>query len=127
GIETGSEVSRFYDPLLSKISVMEKRREEAIKRMDIALNDYLIAGIKTNIAFLKRILHNKKFIGGEYSINLIEEDFLSAEIGAGDGLFNEELENVAAIFSAYLKQQPQIHSQAKKVFDNNKWTELHYE
>lgn len=127
GIETGSEVSRFYDPLLSKISVMEKRRDEAIKRMDIALNDYLIAGIKTNIAFLKRILHNKKFIGGEYSINLIEEDFLTPEIGAGDGLFNEELENVAAIFSAYLKQQPQIHSQAKKVFDNNKWSELQYE
>ncbi|MFA6977702.1 MAG: acetyl-CoA carboxylase biotin carboxylase subunit [Ignavibacteriaceae bacterium] len=127
GIETSSEVSRFYDPLLSKISVMEKHREEAIKRMDIALNDYLIAGIKTNIAFLKRILRNEKFMSGEYSINLIEEDFLSGETGNEDPFINEGLEEVAAIFAAYLKQLPQNHVPSKKVHGTNRWAGLQYE
>jgi len=127
GIETSSEVSRFYDPLLSKISVMEKHREEAIKRMDIALNDYLIAGIKTNIAFLKRILRNEKFMSGEYSINLIEEDFLSGETGNENPFINEELENVAAIFAAYLKPLPQNHVPSKKVYETNRWAGLQYE
>lgn len=127
GVETSSEVSRFYDPLLSKISVMEKKREEAIKRMDIALSDYLIAGIKTNITFLKRILRNEKFRSGEYSINLIEEDFLKDGIKVTNNLNDEELVNVAAIFAAYLKAQPQNHTPARKIFDTNKWTELQYE
>lgn len=127
GIETGSEISRFYDPLLSKISVMEKRRGEAIKRMDIALNDYLIAGIKTNITFLKRILQNKKFISGGYSINLIEEDFPADKSGNGKNFHNEDLENVAAIFSAYLKLQPQNHKASNVVSATNKWTDLQYE
>lgn len=127
GIETSSEVSRFYDPLLSKISVMEKQRKEAIKRMDIALSDYLIAGIKTNISFLKRILHNKKFMSGEYSINLIEEDLLSNDGGDEFSFVNEELENVAAIFAAYLKQLPKNHVPSKKVYDKNKWADIQYE
>lgn len=127
GIETNSEVSRFYDPLLSKISVMEKQRKEAIKRMDIALNDYLIAGIKTNISFLKRILHNKKFMSGEYSINLIEEDLLSNDGGDEFSFVNEELENVAAIFAAYLKQLPKNHVPSKKVYNKNKWADIQYE
>ncbi len=127
GIETGSEVSRFYDPLLSKISVMEKKREEAIKRMDIALSDYLIAGIKTNITFLKRILKNEKFNNGEYTINLIEKDFLQNGTDALVDLSNGELENVAAIFAAYLKLQPKNHTPVRKIADTNKWTELQYE
>jgi acetyl/propionyl-CoA carboxylase alpha subunit len=127
GIETGSEISRFYDPLLSKISVMEKRRSDAIKRMDIALNDYLIAGIKTNITFLKRILQNKKFQSGEYSINLIEEDFPADNSGNEKDFHNEDLENVAAIFSAYLKQQPQNHKVINVVCAANRWTDLQYE
>ena len=127
GIETGSVISRFYDPLLSKISVMEKHRSDAIKRMDIALNDYLIAGIKTNITFLKRILQNKKFQSGEYSINLIEEDFASKNSGAAEKFYNEDLENVAAIFSAYLKQQPQNHKTGNVIYSSNHWSELQYE
>ena len=123
GIETGSEISRFYDPLLSKISVMEKQRYAAIKRMDIALSDYLIAGIKTNITFLKRILKNDKFISGEYTIDLIEEDFS----GVREICQNEDLENAAAIFSAYLKLLPQNNKHVKVVSTSNKWTELRYE
>ncbi|MFA6597232.1 MAG: acetyl-CoA carboxylase biotin carboxylase subunit [Ignavibacteriaceae bacterium] len=127
GIETGSEISRFYDPLLSKISVMEKQRSASIKRMDIALNDYLIAGIKTNITFLKRILQNEKFKSGKYTINLIEEDFSGEVPGDAKNQHQTDLENVAAIFSAYLKQQPQNHKASKVVYCNNKWTDLQYE
>jgi len=127
GIETNSEISRFYDPLLSKISVMEKQRSAAIKRMDIALNDYLIAGIKTNITFLKRILQNKKFQSGEYSINLIEEDFLStgAEISIPEP--REDLEDVAAIFSAYVIKTLGAHIPTNGKSETSKWMDQLYE
>jgi len=127
GIETSSEVSRFYDPLLSKISVMEKRREDAIRRMDIALSDYLIAGLKTNITFLKRVLQNKKFLSGEYSINLIEEELTPQNFAELAYVCPEDFENVAAIVSAYLKLQPQNHTPLQSSRSSNKWTELQYE
>ncbi|RMF95507.1 MAG: ATP-grasp domain-containing protein, partial [Candidatus Schekmanbacteria bacterium] len=68
----GYAVSVHYDPLISKLVVWGKNREEARLRMLRALNEYTITGISTTIPFLKKIITNEHFIKGETYTNFIE-------------------------------------------------------
>jgi acetyl-CoA carboxylase biotin carboxylase subunit len=64
GIYSGSEVPTHYDPILSKLIVHAPNREAATRRMIRALEDYIILGIRTNIAFLIDILRHPAFADG---------------------------------------------------------------
>ena len=52
----GYEISIYYDPLISKLIIWGKNRDEAIARMKRALYEYKITGVKTSIKFLERIM-----------------------------------------------------------------------
>ena len=67
----GFEIPLFYDPMISKLVTWGKDREEAIIRMKRALSDYQIAGIKTSIPFLGRIMETPDFIEGRYNTHFI--------------------------------------------------------
>lgn len=73
GIETGLEVTRHYDPLLSKLTVHAENRRESIEKMIWALSKYVILGVVTNVGFLKHILSNESFKSGEITTHFIEE------------------------------------------------------
>ena len=70
---TGMEVSVYYDPLLSKLMVWGKDRQEALDRMLWALGEYHIAGIKTTIGFCGQVLIDPKFVAGTYDTRIIPE------------------------------------------------------
>lgn len=55
GVIQGDEISPFYDPMIAKLIVWDHTRDLAITRLQAALSDYKIAGIKTNIAFLSQL------------------------------------------------------------------------
>jgi acetyl-CoA carboxylase, biotin carboxylase subunit len=61
-----------YDSLIAKLIVHAETREDAIKRMARALDEYIIEGIKTTIPFHKRIMANKDFIEGNIDTRFIE-------------------------------------------------------
>ncbi len=61
-----------YDSLIAKLIVHAETREDAIKRMARALDEYIIEGIKTTIPFHKRIMGNKDFIEGNIDTRFIE-------------------------------------------------------
>ena len=61
-----------YDSLIGKLIVHAENREEAIKRMSRALDEYLIEGIKTTIFFHKRIMANKDFVEGNIDTSFLE-------------------------------------------------------
>jgi len=61
-----------YDSMIAKLIVHADTREEAIKRMARALDEYIIGGIKTTIAFHERIMHNKEFIEGKVDTGFLE-------------------------------------------------------
>lgn len=65
-IESGVEVSPFYDPMLAKIIVHEPVREQAIAALLQALNNTALHGIETNLDYLKQILHSKAFCDGDH-------------------------------------------------------------
>lgn len=62
-----------YDSLISKLIVYADTREDAIKRMARALDEYIVEGIKTTIPFHKRIMTNKDFIEGNIDTSFIEK------------------------------------------------------
>jgi len=97
GVTKGSEISLYYDPMISKLCVWGKDRDQAIRRMLRALREYEISGIKTSIPFLIRVFENTKFKKGEFTTAFIEENKL--------GLFgeNKQFAEIAAI-AAILKQ-----------------------
>lgn len=76
GFELGDEISEFYDPMLGKMLVWDETRSRAIKRMQQALNEIIIFGVKTNVSFLKDILSHKKFLSSQMDTNFVQEEFL---------------------------------------------------
>lgn len=68
------EVPIHYDPMLAKLITWGHTREEAITRLQRALEEFSITGIKTNIPLHKTILEHPKFLDGTYTTQFIEKD-----------------------------------------------------
>jgi 3-methylcrotonyl-CoA carboxylase alpha subunit len=72
GVRQGDAISPFYDPMIAKMIVWGKDREEALAHMSQALSEYQIVGLANNIAFLKRLIESKPFAAAELDTGLIE-------------------------------------------------------
>ena len=72
GAYPGSEVSSYYDPLVSKLCVWAPTRERAVAKMRRALSEYVVTGIKTNLAFHEQLFNHPAFIAGDYDTGFIE-------------------------------------------------------
>jgi acetyl-CoA carboxylase biotin carboxylase subunit len=66
------KVLPYYDSMIAKLIVHAEDREEAIKRMARALDEYIIEGIKTTIPFHKRIMESHEFLEGEIDTGFLE-------------------------------------------------------
>ncbi len=75
GIERGSEVSPFYDPMLAKLIVQGATRAEAVARMERALRTFAVLGVQTNIAYLLAIVRHPQFRAGETTTGFLTEHF----------------------------------------------------
>jgi len=73
GIFEGAQVSSNYDPLLAKLSVWGEDRTQALRRMQRALGEYAIGGIRTNLAFLARVVAHPDFVAGNYDIGFLNQ------------------------------------------------------
>ncbi|MCU0626287.1 MAG: acetyl-CoA carboxylase biotin carboxylase subunit [Gemmatimonadaceae bacterium] len=72
GIEQGSEISLYYDPMLAKLIVHAPTRELAVARMHRALRELEIEGIETTRDFHLRVLEDEEFRRGDISIQWLE-------------------------------------------------------
>jgi acetyl-CoA carboxylase biotin carboxylase subunit len=72
GAYAGGEVSSFYDPLISKLSVWAPDRAGAIERMRRALSEYVVTGIRTNLSFHEKLFQHPEFVAGHYDTGFIE-------------------------------------------------------
>ena len=70
----------FYDSLLAKLIVYAEDRPSAIRRMQRALGEYVIEGIRTNIPFHRAALADEGFLEGRYDTRLVER-LLASETG----------------------------------------------
>ena len=76
-IEKDYKVTPFYDPMIAKLIVKGKDRNEAISRLQEALRQYKIEGVKTNIPLLIDIVKKDAFIKGNTKTTFINEHILN--------------------------------------------------
>jgi acetyl-CoA carboxylase biotin carboxylase subunit len=74
-IYPGYEVPIYYDPMLAKVITWGETRDEAIRRMQRSLTEFILTGVKSNIILHKTILDHPTFIEGSYTTQFIEKNF----------------------------------------------------
>jgi propionyl-CoA carboxylase alpha chain len=118
GMEEGSEVSIYYDPMVAKLVATGRDREAAIARMKRAIEDYEIEGIKTTLPFCHFVLNHENFLSGEFTTKFVDKyfkpEFLQSE-------WTDEEKEMAAMMAVIeseqntnLKTKPASKSSASK-------------
>jgi len=119
GVYSGYLIPPYYDSLISKLVAHGKDRREAIARMERALYEYIIVGVKTNLIFHKAVLRNARFRSGDFNTGFIKEENIAEavkRVAAEDhdkneslasalGADNRKVAAIAAAVGSYLSQQ----------------------
>ncbi|MGN8554746.1 UNVERIFIED_CONTAM: LysR substrate-binding domain-containing protein, partial [Microbacterium sp. SLM126] len=74
GVREGDAISPFYDPMIAKLIVWGRDRDEALSRMAQALAGYHVVGLSTNVAFLQRLVKSDAFRTADLDTGLIERN-----------------------------------------------------
>jgi acetyl-CoA carboxylase biotin carboxylase subunit len=75
GVDAGGEISIYYDPMISKLAAWGSTRDEAIQRMQRALREYEILGLRTNIPANLFILNHPFFSRGDIDTHFLTQHF----------------------------------------------------
>ncbi len=99
GVETGSEVTLYYDSMLAKLIVRAPTRIRAIETMRRALDELVVVGVATNVPFHRRLFRDPDFIAGAIDIQFLERraDLLTPEM-------DEETVRRLAVTAALLEE-----------------------
>ena len=110
GVRTGDTITPHYDPMIAKLIVHGRDREQARARMLRALGELRVAGLQTNIAFLRRLIADEAFAAADLDTGLIERRH--------DSLFPQRADlpdiTLAMAAAATLQSQGYGGSQARK-------------
>ena len=94
GVETGDEVTPFYDPMIAKLIAKAETRGEALDRLADALDATVVIGPRSNAGFLAALARAPDFRNGEFDTGFIDAHL--TELGAGP----QPLDHAAAAFGA---------------------------
>jgi acetyl-CoA carboxylase biotin carboxylase subunit len=83
GIADGSVIPVFYDPMISKLTVWAEDRDTARRRMAVALREYDVVGVTTNIEFLAAVVEHPAYARGETHTGFVGEHFAGWAPGQG--------------------------------------------
>jgi acetyl-CoA carboxylase biotin carboxylase subunit len=122
GVYSGAEVPIFYDPILAKLIVWGKDREEARLRMINALKSNVVLGVKTSNKFMQTVLENQHFIDGDTCTNFIDSH-------SDDLKFNSTASLLHAFAAAALSEdtnQTQTVNHIAHQLNSSPWLEIGY-
>ena len=80
GVEEGDEVPVYYDPMVAKLCTWGQTRDQAIRRMDRALTEYDVAGIRTTIPFCRLVMNHPAFVSGQFDTGFVGEHFDASDL-----------------------------------------------
>ena len=114
---SGAVVTRYYDPLLEKVTAWAPSPEEVVARMDRALREYRIRGVATNLAFLEAVLNHPKFRKNEYTTRFIDE---TPELFAVKKRRDRATKLLTYIADVTVNGHPEVKGRAKPMADARK-------
>jgi acetyl-CoA carboxylase biotin carboxylase subunit len=98
GFEQGMDIPIYYDPMIAKLITYGKDREEAIKRMIRAIDEYEITGIETTLGFGKFVMQHPAFISGNFDTHFVAKYYNPDE----DLTINKDEAEIAALLATKL-------------------------
>jgi acetyl-CoA carboxylase biotin carboxylase subunit len=104
GVYAGWTVPLDYDPMLAKLVAFAETREEAIDRMLRALDEYVVGGIRSNIALFRRILLDRGFRSAAIDTGYLERLLSNPPTPDQAGVPEEIIALAAALLSASARQ-----------------------
>jgi acetyl-CoA carboxylase biotin carboxylase subunit len=116
----GYEVPIYYDPMIAKVITWGETRQEAIDRMQRALSEFIISGIKTNIVLHKTILKHPKFLDGTYTTQFLEKNFEVIE----PEMFKEVDDHVFLIAAAITAFNDRKSKDVRQFNTNSTWKKM---
>ncbi len=119
GVYEGWRVPLEYDPLLAKLVAWGPTRETAIARLDRALGEYAVVGIRTTIPYFREILHDELFHAGQ-----LDTGFLAAFEPRRRQREDESLERLAAIAAVANEQREGSQILTQEQRDSSRWAAL---
>lgn len=108
-IESGSEISMFYDPMIAKIVVKESSRQAAHAKLQYVLQNLICQGTVTNQAFLQTLLKNQDFRQGNYDTHFIDNHIKLDEINTISEEQTNEILMAATLFSWSQRESSRGH------------------
>jgi acetyl-CoA carboxylase, biotin carboxylase subunit len=125
GVYEGWEVPIHYDPMISKLIAWGATRDQAIVRLQRALGEYQVGGIRTTIPFFQAVLQDDEFRGGEIDTGFIGR-FLERKTGpktatAENTLSEEELAAAFAAALSYAGRQANADTSALPETRSHRW------
>jgi len=76
-VYAGFSVSPYYDPMIAKLIVTGRDRPEAVRNLQVALDEFHVEGIKTNIPFLRRLCAHPDYLSGDVNTGFVPRFFIS--------------------------------------------------
>ena len=114
GVETGDEITPWFDPMIAKLIVHGSDRADALARLRSALAEVQIAGVVTNVEFLRRLAASRAFTSAELDTGLIQrsrEELFSAGEAPTDELL------AAAAFAELAAEEQAAQQRAQRSGD----------
>jgi len=84
GFEEGMEIPIHYDPMIAKLITYGATREEAITRMERAIDDYAISGVETTLGFCRYVMGHESFRSGRYDTHFVRDHFTADSLAGTD-------------------------------------------
>ena len=120
GVTRLSEVSIHYDPMIAKLAVWGRTRDEAIERLKRALDEYEVSGITTTLSFFREVVQDEEFISGQLDTGFItrfNERRAAREVETNQ--IETDLATIAAALSYALQRQQAVAAQTSVV--DSRW------
>jgi acetyl/propionyl-CoA carboxylase alpha subunit len=120
GVTRLAEVSIYYDPMIAKLAVWGRTRDEAIDRLKRALDEYEVSGITTTLPFFREVVRDEEFISARLDTGFIarfNERHASEEVESRE--VESDLATIAAALSYALRQQRSASPAITHT--NNRW------
>ena len=106
GFEEGMTIPIYYDPMIAKLITHGATREEAISRMERAIDDYAIAGVETTLPFCRFVMGHETFRTGRYDTHFVRDHFRPELLLGNDAGEGEAAALVAAQLFADRSNRP---------------------
>lgn len=102
GLEQGMQIPIYYDPMIGKLIVKGRDRNDAIARMTRAIDEYIIKGLETTLSFCRFAINHEAFISGNFDTKFVEKYF-NPEVLEGES--EEDEKEIAAVLASQLISQ----------------------